>query len=151
MREFNMGIIRQFQEGDLPAIFAIEQASHPDPWSMQVLRESCIGEGYVGFVSIEDTGIIIGFCCARMLVQELEIVNLAVAPAWRRKGTALGLIRYLIEYCHAKPANRILLEVRENNTAALSLYNKAGFIEDGIRRKYYANNENAVLMSLQLA
>jgi len=145
-----MAGIREFLEKDLPAINAIEQASHPDPWSIPMLRESCIGEGYLGLVSEEEPEAVIGFCCARMLVGEMEIVNLAVAPAWRRKGKALGMIRYLIDYCLGRHLHRVLLEVRESNSAALLLYKRAGFLEDGIRKEYYSNKENAVLMSLKL-
>jgi [ribosomal protein S18]-alanine N-acetyltransferase len=145
-----MGSIREFQERDLPALYAIEQASHPDPWSAQMLHESCVGEGYIGLVSIEEPDTVIGFCCARMVAGEIEIVNLAVSPSWRRKGIASGLIRYLITDSRNKQVGRILLEVREKNSAALSLYKQAGFVADGIRREYYSNKDNAILMSLQL-
>jgi [ribosomal protein S18]-alanine N-acetyltransferase len=145
-----MESIREFLEQDLPALNAIEQASHPDPWSIQMLHESCVGEGYIGLVSIEEPDTVAGFCCARMVAGEIEIVNLAVVPSRRRTGIASGLIRYLIAYCRNKQVHRILLEVRDTNNAALSLYKKAGFAEDGIRREYYSNKDNAILMSLQL-
>lgn len=74
---------------------------------------------------------------------EAEILNLAVAPEFRRRGLGLALIRSV-----KRPA--VFLEVRESNAAARALYRNAGFAETGIRFGYYSHpEESAIVMRMQ--
>lgn len=89
-----------------------------------------------------------GFLVARFGAAEWELENIVVSPAARRRGLGLRLLDTLLT--HAKETNGapVFLEVRESNTAARSLYQKAGFRQTGRRKSYYTNPlEDAVLYS----
>jgi [ribosomal protein S18]-alanine N-acetyltransferase len=92
----------------------------------------------------EEGGSIAGFLVWRYTTpDEIEILNLAVVPAFRRRGIAKALLDGL-------PKAEVFLEVREGNAAARGLYQAAGFHEVGLRRGYYQNPpEGAVVMRMQ--
>ncbi len=82
-----------------------------------------------------------------LIIDECHITNIAVHPYYRRLGIGNILMNEIIEICKKYNITGITLEVRESNTAAKSLYYKYGFKDSGIRKGYYAdNNENALLM-----
>lgn len=89
-----------------------------------------------------------GYIFCWQVEDELHIANLAVAPAWRHHGIAQALVTAAID--KAESLAFVYLEVRESNIAARKLYEKLGFGSMGIRKKYYADNEDAVLMALTL-
>ena len=79
---------------------------------------------------------------------EGQLMDIAVLPSFRRLHIAQGLLEHLFDYAKHQEISRILLEVRISNDAARNLYQKLGFLEDGIRKEYYQDNrEDAVLMS----
>jgi ribosomal-protein-alanine N-acetyltransferase len=91
----------------------------------------------------------VGFLLAWLLGGDLEILTVAVAPAQRRVGVGAALVEAATAEARSQRCERVLLEVRASNTAALALYRSAGFAEDGLRRGYYSDpSEDAVLMSL---
>ena len=87
---------------------------------------------------------------------DAEIEALVVAAAWRRQGVGRVLVHQALQRAKALGKARVLLEVRESNTAARALYCAAGFNEDGRRRRYYpplavgGAREDACLMSYAL-
>jgi ribosomal-protein-alanine N-acetyltransferase len=95
-----------------------------------------------------------GFALARFAEDEAELLTIAVAPSARRVGTARILMDRLFSQLKSRGTKSIILEVRQDNTAAIALYLKFGFVEIGRRRKYYgrstANPCDAVVMSVQL-
>jgi ribosomal-protein-alanine N-acetyltransferase len=74
---------------------------------------------------------------------EREILNVAVAPDFRRKGVAMFLLRHELDLGTVH-----FLEVRESNTAAQALYRKLGFVEVGRRSKYYDHPEETAIVML---
>ena len=79
------------------------------------------------------------------------IANIAVLPAWRRKGWGEALLRYLIDYAREEKLSFLTLEVRRSNLPAQALYRKLGFEVVGVRQHYYARpREDAILMTLFL-
>lgn len=89
-----------------------------------------------------------GFLILSTVLDEAEIIEVAVAENLRRSGIASELMSELFEWCKKNGIARILLEVRESNFPARSYYKKFGFAEDGRRRNYYRDPvEDAVLMS----
>jgi ribosomal-protein-alanine N-acetyltransferase len=79
-----------------------------------------------------------GFLLGRVVLDEAEILTLAVAPHARRKGLARQMLAEFEETAKAKGADRALLEVAANNPPARALYSAAGYNEAGLRRGYYA-------------
>ncbi len=132
--------IRPAAPGDVPAIARI-QAESPEGASWEpasYLEHVCL----VAEVETLTVGFVV---TRRVAVDELEILNLAVAPAWRRRGVARALLRRVLE----DRRGRVFLEVRESNSAARSLYATAGFREIGVRQNYYHDPpEPAIVMGL---
>ena len=87
-----------------------------------------------------------GFALLRCF-DDAELIRIAVDPLRQRRGIGLKLLKALIEEAKGRFIHDIILEVRESNEAARRLYEKAGFVTEGIRRKYYSEpTEDAVIM-----
>ena len=88
------------------------------------------------------------YCVYRLIVDEMHILNVAVAPAWRRQGLARWILGFAMRKAAREGASRAFLEVRESNREALSLYEALGFVRVGARRGYYSEPlEDAVLLA----
>jgi ribosomal-protein-alanine N-acetyltransferase len=90
---------------------------------------------------------VVGFACAVLVLDELHILETAVMPEFRGNGVGTGLIRRLLAEAAGKNAARAYLEVRASNRSAIRVYGKCGFGGDGVRKGYYQDGEEAVLMS----
>lgn len=136
--------IRQAAIDDITAILALEQESRAAAhWSADQYRTR-IEEG--NLIVAEQVGHVCGFLCARVAVGEWEIENVVVGSAFRRRSIGAELMRALIDKWEGEAGTAILLEVRESNTAARSLYAKCGLQEVGRRRAYYRDpSEDAIL------
>ena len=90
------------------------------------------------------------FLLMRSVAEEAEILTLAVVPAMRRKGKAFKLLTLAIEEAAQSGAKSMFLEVAEDNSAAISLYEKAKFLRVGVRKNYYrqpnGNRVDAIVM-----
>jgi [ribosomal protein S18]-alanine N-acetyltransferase len=131
-------IIRRGEAADLAAVAAI-QSSSPEAGQWDV------GEyPRYDFEVAESGGAVAGFAVSRALgAGEWELLNLAVAPFFRRRGVARGLLERLLERC----PGAVWLEVRESNVAARKFYEIMGFQESGRRPGYYrAPDEAAIVM-----
>ena len=141
--------IRSATLDDVPAIRDIEQqstsASH---WSSN-RYEKLLQNGIV--LVAEQAGTLCGFISAQAAAGEWEIENVVIARDFLRQGIASGLVRKIIGCACNKNASSVLLEVRESNQAARSLYQKLNFIEMGRRTKYYREpQEDSVLYAIRL-
>jgi len=92
----------------------------------------------------------LGYLLAHRIADELHVLLLAVEPARRRRGIASALVAHALAEGRATGARVALLEVRAGNEAARALYAGLGFREVGRRRRYYADGEDAVLLTLEL-
>jgi len=93
----------------------------------------------------------VGVALSWRAADELHLLDLAVAPAHRRRGFGQRLLAAVVEDAKTTGARVVLLEVRASNQAALGLYRQAGFVEHGVRRGYYATDgEDALEMRLEL-
>jgi [ribosomal protein S18]-alanine N-acetyltransferase len=138
--------LRTATQSDVPALVELETAAFADPnWPADTfLRYDC-------FVA-EAGGQIVGFLVSREIFAgseiappEREILNLAVSPYHRRAGIATQLLQ--LEF---RKRAIFLLEVRESNLAARTLYERLGFVEISRRREYYQNPpETAIVMRLK--
>jgi ribosomal-protein-alanine N-acetyltransferase len=94
---------------------------------------------------------VVAYLAAHSVEKEWELHYLVVARACQRRGVGTLLLNELISQARAEGGGEILLEVRESNLAARSLYERAGFQEHGSRKNYYNNPvENAILYRLSL-
>ena len=141
--------IRSATLDDVPAIRAIErQSTSASHWSTEQY-EKLLQNGIV--LVAEQAGTLCGFISAQAAAGEWEIENVVIARDFLRQGIASGLVRKIIGCARNKNASTVLLEVRESNRAARSLYQKLNFLEVGRRTKYYREpQEDAVLYAIRL-
>ncbi|MHB0973722.1 MAG: ribosomal protein S18-alanine N-acetyltransferase [Thiobacillus sp.] len=142
---------RPMTEADLSRINRIELASYEYPWSRGNFADS-LSAGYSMWVR-EAEGEIIGYYAMMAAAGEAHLLNLTIAPMWRRK----GLGRDLLEHCLARAcdhrAESLFLEVRISNAAAIALYHNSGFVDLAVRRDYYPareGREDALIMKKEL-
>ena len=130
----------------------IEKACFSSPWSLDSIKKSLCNTNTDFIIARQNQcGKIIGFCAFSFVIDECEILNIAVYPEHRKKGIAHSLLESAIDNAIKKGVRRFFLEVRESNFAAISLYKSFGFICIGNRKNYYSSpKENAILMSLKL-
>ena len=136
------------READLEAILAIETASFSSPWSRSAFdNEMRAIYAYPLVITQATPPYVLGYLCFWMIMDECHILNLAVHPSFRRVGIASSLIGRLLEICQHKRVRECYLEVRVSNKLAISLYQKFGFLQCGIRKRYYSDTgENALVM-----
>lgn len=138
--------IRRVQIGDISAIVEIEKKSYPDPWSRNLFERELHLKFSNFFVAVKDREIA-GYICLWTVSNEGQLTNITVEDKFRRKGLGSILIKYIIDMSYAMKIKKIFLEVRASNYPAISLYEKFGFKKTGIRKKYYSNSDDAVIMS----
>lgn len=134
-------------EGHLPQVLALEQRSHLSPWSEASFRMELGHPAGIFLVAILG-GEIIGYAGCWVLVDEAHITNVVVAEAHRREGIGLRLMKELLHRAVERGAICATLEVRAGNTAAATLYEGMGFVSAGLRKRYYPDKEDAVIMWL---
>jgi ribosomal-protein-alanine acetyltransferase len=98
----------------------------------------------------EHEGAIAGFAALRVVVGEAELDGIAVEARLRGAGVGERLLSDVIDALRAEGVARIVLEVRSRNAAARRLYERLGFAEEGLRRRYYESGDDAVLYGLVL-
>jgi ribosomal-protein-alanine N-acetyltransferase len=98
-----------------------------------------------------EAGDALGFALAWRAADEVHLLDLAVDTNARRRGVGRRLLDAVIAYAREIQGRLVLLEVRRSNVAALALYHSAGFSVEDVRRAYYSDNEDAIVMRLELA
>lgn len=141
--------IRPMEEKDLDSVLQAEAECHSHPWSAEIFRRELANPVALLRLLILD-GEPAAYLCAWYLVGELHIHNIATRPAFRRRGLALELLKSMIDECRQSGLERVFLEVRAGNVAAISLYRTFGFSEMRRRQGYYPDGEDAVLMELEI-
>ena len=137
--------VRRMRETDAPAAFRIlEESPEASPWSQESLEEAAKdGAGWAAEIDGAVAGILIG----RGAGDEFEILNLAVATPFRRRGIATQLVSAALERASGAGALQSFLEVRASNAAAFNLYTRLGFRVLGRRPNYYRHPvEDAILL-----
>jgi ribosomal-protein-alanine N-acetyltransferase len=118
-------------------VLIIERASFTNPWTRDMYLSELQNEGVSYLFAARDEGRLIGFCSFWRVFDELHINNLAVDPAYRRRGVAASLLTRVLAEAPRLGARRALLEVRRSNSEARRLYERFGFSIAGTRRNYY--------------
>ena len=145
--------IRPATAADVPAIADLELDNlGVDAWSEGLVREGVVGNlptiSYlVADVAAPDDGqSIVGHATASVVADIAELQRIAVDPAHRRTGVASDLLSAVVDLAKAGGADRLLLEVREDNAGAIAFYAARGFVEVDRRRRYYRDGTTAVVM-----
>lgn len=153
-------VIRALGVDDLDALHALELRAQPLPWSDDQLLLELVNDDAIVLgaeVPREAGPELVGHICARRMLDELWILNLAVAPAARRHGHASALLQSAASWGVVRGLMSLWLEVRETNDGARRLYEGFGLVEVGRRPGYYppvppaSERETAVLMRRALS
>lgn len=135
---------------DLPTVLDIERRSNSHPWTERNFHDA-LTSGYLCLVARDDAAVC-GFAIARLLLDEAELLLIAVSPESRRQGVAALLWNEMSERLYVNGARVLHLEVRESNAGAQSFYETRGLAQSGRRKRYYPSGahgterEDAILM-----
>jgi [ribosomal protein S18]-alanine N-acetyltransferase len=145
-------IIIPAQLNDLPDLLIIEAASFVQPWSKANLLSELSKIPPTMYVTRSDpAGPILGYICFWLVADEIQMLNLAVHPAYRRQGLGRTLMTFLLTRAREEKALKVFLEVRPSNQAALGLYRSLGFEILYRRPRYYdSEGEDALVMEWPL-
>lgn len=139
-------IIRRATAQDLPEIYALEQECFVSPWNAELLLlDICASELNLYYV-MEQEERIIGFAGINVVLDEGHIRKICIAPDMRRNGYGSIFLQELEKQAYSRGAEGLTLEVRSSNKAAIAMYERFGFRQEGLRRKYYDNKEDALIM-----
>jgi ribosomal-protein-alanine acetyltransferase len=126
---------------------AIEELCFSRPWSYEALAEELRNPLAVFFVA-EYGDKAVAYAGMHHILDEGYITNIAVHPDFRRQGLATALVHELDGYADENDLNRLTLEVRASNSAAIVIYRHAGFDEEGVRTAFYDDpKEDGLIMS----
>jgi ribosomal-protein-alanine N-acetyltransferase len=132
---------------DIPRILEIERASFITPWTGAMFRMQLKFRDRALNIVLVDDGALVGYAAALIAYDEIHLLSVAVEPVRRRQGLGREIIDAVMAAGRARGSERVILEVREGNTAARSFYRVLGFREIGRRRGYYSDTgEDAILM-----
>ncbi|UYU31427.1 ribosomal protein S18-alanine N-acetyltransferase [Siccibacter colletis] len=146
-----MNTISLLTPSDLAAAFAIEQRSHAFPWSEKTFASNQ-GDRYLN-LGLNVDGTLAAFAITQVVLDEATLFNIAVDPAYQRRGFGRELLEHLIQTLEQRDVFTLWLEVRASNAPAIALYESLGFNEATIRRNYYptaSGREDAIVMALPL-
>lgn len=144
--------LRAVSSADLPALAALERLSFSDPWSVPELREALAWTGAVAVAAEDDDQAVIGYVLGRVIVDEGEILTIAIDPERRRGGIGRQLLDAVLAAMVDRGVHAAWLEVRVSNDAARTMYASAGFVATGVRRGYYRRPpEDAIILRRELA
>lgn len=128
--------IRKLQEADIEALSRIEADSFSMPWTAQDFRE-LLDRPYCFYLVAVADGQIAGCCGMTNSCQEGNIDNVVVAAEYRNQGIATAMLKDLLVWGEEEGMTAFTLEVRVSNTAAVHVYEKLGFVSEGIRPRFY--------------
>lgn len=142
---------RPMQIADLDDVMAIESVVYSHPWSRGNFSDS-LNAGYSCWV-LEEDGEMIGYAALMLVMDEAHLLNISIARPRQQQGLGRALLENMMSIARNHGAAHMFLEVRVSNRPAIALYEKMGFNEMAVRRKYYPGHEgreDAYLMGMAL-
>lgn len=124
----------------------LEKMCFSDPWSENSVASELKNPLSLWLIA-EENQTICGYVGSQTVLDETDMMNIAVHPDYRRRGIAAALIVELIHQLKEQGSHILRLEVRESNAPAIALYESMGFSRLGLRKNYYRNpKENALIL-----
>ena len=139
-------ILETMNAAHVGQIAELEKICFSDPWSERSIASEL--ENKLAFWLVATEGeTVAGYIGSQTVMDETDMMNVAVHPDFRRQGVAEALVNGLVEQLQAMGSHCLTLEVRASNVPAISLYEKLGFTEIGRRKNYYRNpREDALIL-----
>lgn len=132
---------------DLEQISSTLQIEFDEFWNYNILKSAFQNPNNIVLVAKENETII-GFSVVNIILDEATIENIVTKKDMRNKHIASNLMEEIIKICKEKSLSSLTLEVNYLNTPAINLYKKFNFQNIGLRKKYYNNTDDAIIMSL---
>lgn len=131
-------------------IAELEKICFSDPWSERSIASEIDNPLSWWLVAVDENKVV-GYIGSQTVIDQTDIMNVAVAPGYRRQGIGEKLVELLAEHLKGAGVKAVLLEVRISNAPAICLYEKLGFQAVGLRKNYYANpREDGMIMRKEL-
>lgn len=152
IENFHAGLrIVQMTPEILASVVTLEKECGLNTRGIDGYRRALLNPNAILLVAIDPDELVIGAFSGNVVVDELQIDNLAVSERRRRHGIGQSLLKEAISLAIRLGARTATLEVRSSNLAARSLYEKEGFTVDGFRSRYYtAPPDDALLLSREI-
>jgi len=141
-------VIRAMQTDDVPAVCAVDAVCMRPPWTPDTFAAE-IKCPVCYYLVAELDGAVVGYIGSHVIVDEAHITTFGVDPAHRRRRIGERLLAEVIRNAVACGCDRVTLEVRAANAEAQALYRKYGFAPVSLRRRYYTDDEDAVVMWIE--
>ena len=139
-------IITKMKDDHVSQVAQLEKLCFSDPWSENSVASELENPLSLWLVA-EENGAVAGYVGSQTVFPETDMMNIAVTPERRREGIAEVLVDSLVVELKRIGSDSLTLEVRVSNTPAISLYQKLGFHEAGLRKNYYRNpREDALIL-----
>ncbi len=130
--------IMQMTSAHVPQVAQLERVCFQDPWSEQSIASELENPLSLWLVAMEEDRLL-GYVGSQTVLDETDMMNVAVDPAARRQGVARALIQALTAQLKQRGSRKLSLEVRASNLGAIRLYESLGFARLGCRPGYYRN------------
>lgn len=141
-------IISYAEPSDAEMIEALENSCFSTPVTAQQILSQIENDRYSILCAKGKNGLLLAYAGMYDVLDEGYITDIAVEPSFRRKHLADALLTKMFEIARLRKLSFLTLEVRESNTPAVALYEKNGFVRNGLRKNYYQYpRENAVIMT----
>ena len=135
--------IIRMNESHTEAVAELERQNFSEPWPEIAVRSELTNKLSLWLVAL-DGGQVVGYVGSQTVLQEADMMNIAVADSHRRQGIARALVEELIRQLDAY---QLTLEVRASNAGAIALYESLGFTQVGLRKNYYHKpKEDALIL-----
>lgn len=138
--------IRPMDQTHVAQIAELEKICFSEPWSESSIASELSNPLSCWLVAVEGERVA-GYIGSQTVMGETDMMNVAVAPDFRRQGVAQTLILALVDALKERGSHWLMLEVRDSNAPARALYEKLGFAEVGRRKNYYSKpREDALIL-----
>ncbi len=146
--DLDFAIVRASAQDDLTEVEALQRRAFTNTWSAEALQWELKNTDVARLYLMRSPGgTLVGYCACWMVFDELHINSLAVDVPWRRRGLARRLLAEVFRDAVRAGARSATLEVRQSNNAARMLYERLGFLVEGVRRDYYQEpREDALIL-----
>ena len=139
-------MIVPMNESHVPQVAELEKICFSDPCSEKSVASE-LNNSLSCWLVAEENGVVTGYVGSQTVIDESDMMYVAVHPDHRRKGIAEALVVELVEALKKRESHCLTLEVRASNEPAKALYEKLGFAQVGLRKNYYRNpKEDALIL-----
>lgn len=143
--------VRPMRDEDVAEVVAVERQSFSMAWTASGFRHEIHKNPYARCLVVRHAdGRLAGYASIWVLERQMLVNNVAIAPAFRRRGLGHALMEHLIRTAREADCVEALLEVRPTNRPALAMYDRLGFRKAAVRRHYYTDGEDALVLRLEL-